>query len=52
MIVFREPGFCGIGIRKILEVIGIANRLAGVDVDPDCFHEVSRLIRQHAEVKA
>jgi predicted nucleic acid-binding Zn ribbon protein len=34
LIVFREPGFCGIGIRKILEVIGIANRLAGVDVDP------------------
>ena len=31
-----------------LEVIGVADLLAGVDVDPDCFHEASRLIRQHA----
>jgi hypothetical protein len=29
-IVFREPGFRGIGIREDLEVIAVSNLLAGV----------------------
>jgi hypothetical protein len=33
---FLKPPFRRVGIRKDLEVIGAANRLAGVDVDKDC----------------
>jgi hypothetical protein len=31
--VFLEPGFRGVGIRKYLDVLAVANLLAGVDVD-------------------
>jgi hypothetical protein len=34
-IVFLEPSFGGVDIREDLEVIGVADLLAGVDVDPD-----------------
>jgi hypothetical protein len=37
-IVFLIPGFSGVDVREYLEVVGIANLLAGVDVDQDCFH--------------
>ena len=32
-VVFREPGFRGVGIREHLEVISVADLLAGVDID-------------------
>jgi hypothetical protein len=32
-VVLLEPGFRGVGIREDLEVIDVANPLAGVDVD-------------------
>jgi hypothetical protein len=35
-VVVLEPGFRSVGIRENLEVIGVANLLAGVDVDKDC----------------
>jgi hypothetical protein len=44
-IVFCEPGLRGVGGRKDLNMIGLADLLARVDVKPDCFHEASRLIR-------
>jgi hypothetical protein len=35
-IVFLQPRFRGVLVRKDLQVILVANLLAGVDVDPDC----------------
>jgi hypothetical protein len=32
-IVFRKPSFRGVSIRKDLDVLGVADLLAGVDVD-------------------
>ena len=37
-IVFLEPSFGGVDIREDLEVIGVADLLAGVDVGPDRHH--------------
>jgi hypothetical protein len=39
-IVFRKPGFRGVGIREDLEVIGVSDLLAGVDIDPDCHQAI------------
>jgi hypothetical protein len=49
---FLKPFCGGVGGGEDLDVLGIASLLAGVDVDPDCFHEASRAIRQHAGVEA
>ena len=51
-IVFRKPSLRGVSIREDLKVFRVTNLLAGVDVDPDCFHEASRLIRQHVGAEA
>jgi hypothetical protein len=34
-VVFLEPGFRGVGIRENLDMLGVANLLACVDVDKD-----------------
>src|SRR3954447_3928718 len=42
-VVFLEPGFRGVRGGEYLEVIGVANLLAGVDIGPDgCAHRSSR----------
>ena len=38
-IVFPEPGFRGVRGGEDLDALGVVSLLAGVDVDPDCFHE-------------
>ena len=43
-IVFREPGLRRVGIREDLEVIDVANLLAGVDVYRPR-HPVRRILR-------
>ena len=50
-VVFLEPCHRSVCGGEDLNVLGVANLLACVEVDLDCFHEASRPIRQHAEVK-
>jgi hypothetical protein len=40
-IVCLEPPFCGFRVGECLDVIGIADVVSGVDVDPDGFHHIS-----------
>jgi hypothetical protein len=35
-VVLLEPAFGGVGIRKELNVVGVANLLAGFDLDKNC----------------
>jgi len=39
-VIFRKPGLRGIGIREDLEVLGVSDLLAGVDIDPDCHQAI------------
>jgi hypothetical protein len=41
-VVFSELSFRSVSIRKHLEMIVVSDLLAGVDVNPDCFHKASQ----------
>jgi hypothetical protein len=44
-IVLFEPRFRGVGVCKHLEMFGIADFLAGVDIDQDCHWSLFSLLR-------
>ena len=37
-IVYLEPPLCGLGIGEGLDVIGVADAVSAIDINPDGFH--------------
>ena len=40
-VIFLEPCFRGVGVCEHLEVVSVADFLAGIDVNPDCCHRIT-----------